>query len=201
MRTSTRISQAGWAFAIALVLGLSGCGGSSDESGSMAGQAHKKGAAHQKKADPGVRAPEDMVAAVSASKSGPPVELKFELRERPEAGQPLDVDIAVLPDAPAISRIYAKFQGGEGFSVVDGSELSDVEKPAMGSVIRHVVRVVPKQDGIFALSATVAVDAGNDSLTRTFSIPVIVGEGVPQPASKAEVADGQAAAGTVAKTH
>jgi hypothetical protein len=141
-----------------------------------------------------------MVTAVSASKAGPPVELKFELLERPEAGQPLDVDIALLPDAPTISRLYAKFQAGEGISVVEGDELSQVDKPAAGAVIRHQVRVIPKQDGIFTLSAIVSVDLANDSLTRTFSIPVIVGEGVPEPAAKAEIADGTAS-GTVAKTH
>ncbi len=110
------------------------------------------------------------------------------------------MDIAVLLEDPTIHRFYAQFQGGEGLSVADGGELVQVDKLAAGSVIRHVVRVVPKEDGIFALSATVAMDLANDSLTRTFSIPVIVGDGMPEPAAKAELADGQSGTGTVAKT-
>jgi hypothetical protein len=200
MRTSIRISRVGWAIAITLAVSLSGCGAFSADSGSSS-QAKSTTSAHsQQKVGPQEHTPSDMVAAVSASKAGPPVGLKFELRQHPEAGQPLDVDIVIVPDAPSIGRLYAKFQGGDALSVVDGEQLS-LEKPAVGSVVRHVVRVVPKQDGIFSLSAMVSVDLANDSLTRTFSIPVIVGEGLPEPPAKAEVADGQAASGTVAKTH
>ncbi len=200
MRTSIRISRAGWVAAIALLMSLSGCGGSS--AGTASSGTPKKNASHaQQKPDPGVRETADMVAAVSAGKAGPPVQMKFELRDLPQAGQPVDVDIAIIPDAPSINRLYAKFQGGDALAVVQGGELSQVDKPAAGSAIRHVLRVIPKQDGIFALSATVSVDLADDSLTRTFSIPVIVGEGLPESPAKAEVADGQAASGTVAKTH
>jgi hypothetical protein len=200
------MSRTGWVIAIAIAMGamaLSGCGGSSAESSSShaANQAKKKAAAETQQYHDASRPLSDMVAAVSASKVGPPVEVKFDLRDLPQTGQPLDVDIAVLPDGPSISRVYAKFQGGESLPVVEGAELAEVEKPAAGAVIRHVVRVVPKADGIFALSATISVDLVNDSLTRTFSIPVIVGEGLPEPTAKAEVADGQSGSGTVARTH
>ncbi|MGH8210097.1 MAG: hypothetical protein ACREU6_10980, partial [Steroidobacteraceae bacterium] len=110
MKTSTRVSRAGWAVAVALLLGLSACD-SSSESGAAAHA--KKKLALTRSVDPLSRSPTDMVAAVSAGKTGPPVELKFELREPPQAGQLLDIDIAVLPDAPAVNRLYAKFQGGE----------------------------------------------------------------------------------------
>jgi hypothetical protein len=128
--------------------------------------------------DPTQRPPGDMVSAVSAGKGGPPVELKYELRGAPEAGKPMDVDIAVLPDAPAIARLYGRFQGSDGIELVDGSELAAIEKPAQGSVIRHVIRVVPKEDGIFTVNAAVSVELADDSVTRTFTIPVIVGAGL-----------------------
>ncbi|HZO23480.1 MAG TPA: hypothetical protein VFB37_13335 [Steroidobacteraceae bacterium] len=196
MRTSTRTV---WLLGIALVLTLTGCGSSSSES---------DGTAHGKKKffrtapthDPASRSPDDMVAAVSAGKPGP-VGLKFEIRQSPQAGQPLDVDIAVLPDAPAINRVSAKFQAGEGLELVDGQQLEQVDKPAAGSVIRHVVRVTPKEDGIYTLNATVSVDLAGDSLTRVFSIPVIVGDGMPESTAKAEVAAGPSAAGMNSKAH
>jgi hypothetical protein len=64
-----------------------------------------------------------------------------------------------------------------------------------------VVRLLPKQDGIFSIIAAVNVDLGNDSITRNFTIPLIVGDGLPELAAKSEVADAQPAAGTGPKPH
>lgn len=206
MRTSIQIRRVSGLIAITAAIGtmtfaLSGCGGSSTQSAQAVAHRTAVTAKSQQKIDPSAHPLNDMVAAVSAGKAGPPVEVKFELRDRPHAGEPVDIDIAVQLDAPTISRVYAKFQGGEGVTVVEGEELTQIDRPTAGSVIRHVVRIVPKEDGIFALSATVSIDLADDSLTRTFSIPVIVGEGLPGPPAKAEVADGQSGPGTVAKTH
>ncbi len=195
MKTSTRTA---WLMSIALVLTLAGCGSSSQSDPSAHGKKKLHVAAPT---DPSARSPTDMVAAVSVAKSGPPVSLKFELREPPQVGQPLDLDLVILADAPAISRIYAKFNSGEGLDLLDGGQLEQVDKPAAGAVIRHVVRVLPKQNGIFTVSATVSVDLGNDSLTRVYSIPVIVGDGLAESPAKAEVATAQAAPGTNPKTH
>jgi hypothetical protein len=200
MNTSTRTSWAVGLLGIVLGLTLGGCGSSSSQPG--AGSTSKKKVMHAQTLDPGSRAPDDMVAAVSAGKPGPPIALKFEVRETPKAGEALDVDIAVLPDAPAINRIYGRFQTGDGLELVEGGQLGQVDKPAAGSIIRHVVRVLPKQDGIYALTATLSVDQGDDSLSRVFSIPVIVGDGLPESTAKAQVTAGQAAEpGTNSKTH
>ena len=186
---SHRISWVGWAIVLGLVLGSSGCGGSSASgSGTPAAQARKK-TAHTQQSNPANRPPADMVAAVSGGKGGPPVELKFELREPPEANQILDVDIAVLPDVPAINRISGKFQAGDGLELVEGGTLLAVDKPARGSVIRHVVQVIPKEDGIFTVNAIVSVDLADSSLSRSYSIPVIVGAGLPDQAAKAGLAE------------
>jgi hypothetical protein len=198
MKTSTRISRAGCVVAVAgALLGLYGCGSSSGSADSA--HSKQKGSAGQHVTDPANRPPQDMVAAVSAGKGGPPVGLKFELRSTPQAGQPVDLDLVVLPDAPAIERIDGRFDGNENLTVVEGSDLAAIEKPAQGSVIRHVVRLLPKQDGIFTVTAAVTVTLANDSITRTFTIPVIVGEGLPELTAKSAAADGDSAAGTTAK--
>src|SRR3569833_1379797 len=199
--TSTRISRAGWAVAMMAGLGLlSGCGSSSSPGPSSAVAQTRKGHT-QVSADPVERPAADMVAGVSPSKAGPPVALKFELRQQPQAGQLLDVDIAILPGAPTISRIFGKFQNMDGLELVEGGELPAIHKPMGGATIRHVVRVLPKQDGIFIVSATVSVDLPDDSITRTYSIPVIVGEGLREQTARTEVAEGRPAPGTAVKTH
>lgn len=199
MKTSSRISQAGWAIALALLLGLAGCGSSSSSSDSL--QAKKKAAHGKLHIDPTKRPVTDMVAAVTAGKAGPPVEMRFELREPPQPGQPLDVDVAILPDVAGIDRISGRFQGGEGFELIGGGDLTAVEKPVPGTPIRHVLQLLPKKDGIFTVSAVVSVDRASDTITRTFSIPVIVGVGLPEQTAKADVADAKAVAGADLKSH
>jgi hypothetical protein len=134
--------------------------------------------------NPGEEPLTEMVAAVSATKNGPPVELRFALPQRPEVGQELDLSVAVVPLAPAPSSISVAFQVGDGLDIVDGFQLDEVEKPAEGAPLRHVVRIIPKRDGIFMVTAVVTLGPANQHVTRTFSIPVIAGEGMPEQVAK-----------------
>jgi hypothetical protein len=200
MRTSIRISRVGWAVAAALVLALSGCGSTTESNAAAYGRRNL--AKPKATVDPTRREPTDMVAAVSSAKGGSPVQVKFELRERPEIGQPLDVDVALIPDSPTLQRVYAKFQGGgDGLELLDGGDLPAVEKPAQSVPIRHTVRLLPKRSGIFTLNVAVGVDSGTDSVSRAFAIPVIAGEGLPELAAKSAGAEGQVAPGLASKTH
>ena len=61
--------------------------------------------------------------------------------------------------------------------------------------VRHTLRILPKRDGIFVVSAVVSVDTASESLSRTFSIPLIAGQGLGEFAAKSEVAGGQATQG------
>jgi hypothetical protein len=126
----------------------------------------------------------EMVAAVGASRPGPPVEMKFLLSARPEVGQALDVDVALIPLTPLPDTVSAYFQAAEGLEVVDGAQLEQVQKLVNGSPIHHTVKIIPKRDGIFTLSAVVTFSQDNQELNRTFSIPVIAGEGLPQQVAK-----------------
>jgi hypothetical protein len=177
---------------VAVVLTLAGCG-SADKPSAATSSANAKGRKALKSSevarsgDKGGAGEEDlaeMVAAVSASKAGPPVELKFVLTAKPEVGQVMDVDVAVVPRAPVPDSVSVTFQVAEGLEIVDGSQLEGVEKLVDGTPIRHVVKIRPKRDGIFALTAVVSFTTANQDATRTFSIPVIAGEGLPGQVAK-----------------
>jgi hypothetical protein len=166
-------------------LGIAACGsgGQQPQSGSAAvGKSHKG-----KKADgpsrPGAESLGDMVAAVTPSK-GPPVELKFALPVRPEVGQVTDIDVALVTSQPVPDSVSISFQVVDGLDIVEGSQMDRIDKPTVGTPIRHVVKVLPKRDGIFALTAVVSFTVGNQETTRTFSIPVIAGQGMPDQVAK-----------------
>ena len=109
-----------------------------------------------------------------------PIQVKFELGQRPEVAQPLDVTIAIVPLSPNLDRIYGKVEGEEGLEVVDSAELSGLEKPAEGVPIQHVFKVLPKQDGIYTLTATLSgVDSAGQVSTQAYAIPIIAGRGFP----------------------
>jgi hypothetical protein len=187
MRKADAFWRAGWIAVLAAgwLLGVSGCGsGTSPAAGTSAAnaKAHKQHKSIPTKA--GEEPLDDMVAAVSASKAGPPVELKFSLPTRPEVGQVMDVDVAVIPLAPVPDTVSVSFQVVDGIDIIDGSQLEPVGSLVNGIPIRHVVRILPKRDGIFAITAVVSFTSANLDSSRTFSIPVIAGEGLPDQVAK-----------------
>lgn len=119
----------------------------------------------------------DMVSAVSGSKGSVAVDLKFALLSRPEPGRPLDIDLAIIPtDAAATIRVIV--QNTDGISITGGQEVTIPKGAEPGVPFNHRVTIVPARDGVFSLSAVALIDTDRSSVTRTFAIPVIVGEGV-----------------------
>ncbi|MGH8275462.1 MAG: hypothetical protein ACRETH_02085, partial [Steroidobacteraceae bacterium] len=91
----------------------------------------------------------NMVAAVTVTKgAASTVQVKFELGGRPQVGQPLDVDLVIVPVA-ILDRISGKVQGEDGLTVVRGAVIPVTDKPAPGAPIRHSLKVLPGRDGMF----------------------------------------------------
>jgi hypothetical protein len=116
-----------------------------------------------------------MVEAASQGKSQLPVKLKFELQTRPTLGQPLDIDIAVLPQIDG-SPAGIQVAGGEGLTVVPGANQVDLPAVEAGHVYRQSVKVTPTADGVLVLNLTVSLKHDDMTESRAFSIPLIVGQ-------------------------
>jgi hypothetical protein len=182
MRKPEVFLRAGYLAVIAACLAASVAGCGSGDKPAPATAASSKAPKQPKAvaAKSGEEALGDMVAAVSSAKAGPPVEVKFALPSRPEVGQVMDIDVAVVPRDPVPDSLSVSFQVAEGLDIVDGSQLERVDKLVDGMPVRHVVRILPKRDGIFTLTAVVSFAVSNQDWSRTFSIPVIAGEGLPE---------------------
>jgi hypothetical protein len=186
MRKADAFWRAGWLAVLAAgwLLVVSGCGSDTSPGAAASAANAKAHKQHKSPTKPGEEPLDDMVAAVSASKAGPPVELKFSLPTRPEVGQVMDIDVAVVPRAPVPDTVSVSFQVVDGIDIVDGSQVEPVGNLVDGTPIRHVVRILPKRDGIFALTAVVSFTSANLDSNRTFAIPVIAGEGLPDQVAK-----------------
>jgi hypothetical protein len=167
--------------ALAATVMLLGCG--SGETPGVAGGAAKPAAA-PRKVQPGDVVSPNMVSAVGGPHTGPAaVQLKFELRERPDVAQPLDIDVVILPASATLDRLYGRVETGDGLELAEGAQIAPTERPVEGIPIRHSIKVLPKRDGMFTVNAVVSMDAAGQSWSQTFSIPVIVAAGSPAAAA------------------
>jgi hypothetical protein len=164
---------------LALAAAVCGCGSGQDSSATRAAAK----AARKAAAQPADALSRNMVAAVTSVKPGSsplPIQVKFELGQRPEVAQPLDVNLAIVPLTPNLDRIYGKVEGEEGLEVVDSAELTGLEKPVEGVPIQQVFKVLAKTDGIYTLTATISgVDSAGQVATQAYVIPIIAGRGFP----------------------
>jgi hypothetical protein len=162
--------------ALSLAAALSACGSHQEPGAGTAAASQAQKQATQ--AVGGLSA--GMVAAVAPPGAAPPsVQVKFELQGHPDVAQPLDVDVVVVPVLLNVERISGKFSADDGLEVVSGQDIAVADKPVEGTPIHYRVKVLPKRDGIFTLTAVLAVDAGGRSTTETYSMPVIAGAGLP----------------------
>jgi hypothetical protein len=157
--------------AVALVLALAGCNGSSE-------QARLRHEATQSGTTSKVSDPDDptadMVNAVGPADAKPPVSLKFRLVTAPRVGQPLDLQVALLQDAKLeIDSLKVWLQPREGLQLKSPSPVV-FGQPHVGETHMVPVTVVPQQTGVLSLGVTVLVDTERESLTRIYTVPVLV---------------------------
>jgi hypothetical protein len=114
-----------------------------------------------------------MVEAVSQGKSQLPVKLKFELKQRPMLGQPLDIGIAVVPQIDA-GAAGIQVAGGEGLTVAADANPPDLPGIEAGQVYRQSVKVTPTAEGVALLGVTITLKHDEITESRVFSIPLIV---------------------------
>lgn len=130
------------------------------------------------KADPG---PTDLVSAVSSGGGGDgPIGLKFQLGQRPVAGQPLVITLRLVANQ-ALEHLEARFHADEGLVLTQGGDFDPGGPLDAGATVDHTLTVVPGHDGVYTVMATLTTGAAADALSRSFVIPIVVGEAAPTP--------------------
>jgi len=173
-----RVTLRSFAGAVAVVLALAACG--DDAAQPVAPSAD----ARQARAKAPVDETKGMVAGVTdEKKKGAPVDLKFEIRSRPSLNESLPIEVVFVP-REASELLRATFLATDGVSVSQSPEPAEYKDVQAGGVYRHLLTIVPKQDGVFYITAIVVMNtSGGAAETRTFQIPVLVG--APEDATEA----------------
>ena len=159
--------------AVCAILALAGCHGKSPQRVPAGGvSVHKAPAAR-----PGPTLAEQtkgMVEAASSAASTVPVRLKFVLTLRPAIGQPLPIELAILPKIGVDSAAVAVADTAN-LKVAAADQAFSFAALAPDKVYRRTISVTPATDGLLLLD--VAVTLRHDAIAeqRAFSVPIIVG--------------------------
>jgi hypothetical protein len=144
-------------------------------------------AASAKPASKEAQLPANMVAAVSAGKSASMIGLHFALEATPAVGKSLPVAIAIVPHKPFTS-VRALFEAPNTLFLATGEHLEPQKDVKPESVLAHKLLLQPRQEGVFLITAAVETEGEDGTVTRIYSIPVIVhpAPGAAKPATTAE---------------
>lgn len=117
--------------------------------------------------------PPQMVAAVSAGGNSSAISVHFALGSAPTVNTALPVDIAIVPHQ-VFTAVRAHFDSRDGLALATGNELTTKSDPRPEKAIQHELVLMPARDGVFMVSAIVETEGADGTISRVFSIPVIV---------------------------
>jgi len=164
---------------IILLLAIAGCAACHRGPGSApAAPAKPKAGAHAAAASSNGQNPQqltaEMVEAVTQGKAQAPIEVKFDLLERPVPGQPLHIALALLPQAAARSATVA-VTGSDGLTLDPGEGQFEFPAVEAAQVYRHSITVTPAAEGFYMLTLSVSLLHEHTTDSRVFSVPILVG--------------------------
>jgi hypothetical protein len=122
-------------------------------------------------ADPG---PTDLVSAVSSGGGDGPIGLKFQLGQRPVAGQPLIITLRLVANQ-ALEHLEARFHTDEGLVLTQGADFDPGGPLDAGATVDHTLSLVPSHEGVYTILATVTTGSAAEAVSRSFVMPIVVG--------------------------
>ena len=114
-----------------------------------------------------------MARAVGSGKPGAAVELRYEFNGKPTVGTPSELQIAFIPHA-GVDSMDVAINGMDGLTLSGQQAINFAEVEPQKPYV-HTVSVLPDRNGVFYVSVVVTTQIGNQNLSRTFSVPFVVG--------------------------
>jgi hypothetical protein len=175
-----------------LALALGACGSDSDPDAAAAAAppaAKPVVQAEQSPVDPTAK----MARAVGSGKPGAAVDIKYDFKDRPEVGKPVEVKIAFIPGT-GVESLEAKISDMDGITVA-GALNPQFNNVQAGQPYEHTFSLLANRAGVFYVSVEVTTHVGGAASARTFAIPLAVGDLAPaqnaQKKTQAEDATGE----------
>jgi hypothetical protein len=161
------------AAAILTAISLAGCGQDSNKPAVNTAAPHIKAPAPAKKGPSAEELTAGMALAPTLGKSALPLDMKFDLDERPKIGQVLEINLALVPQidgGPATVQVT----DADGLDAVQGDNQFEIPSLEAGEVYRHTLHMTPTTDGVLLVNVTVSLKHDEVTDSKAFSVPVIV---------------------------
>jgi hypothetical protein len=113
-----------------------------------------------------------MVEAAAQGKSQVPIQLKFDVSQKPKVGQTLEINLALIAQISA-SPATIQVNAADGITVPAGASQFDIPSEEAGEVYRQTVNVTPSAEGVLLVGITVLLKHDEITDQRVFSIPII----------------------------
>jgi hypothetical protein len=125
------------------------------------------------KASKNAKLTDQMVAAVSTTRSATVISVYFSLDNTPAVHQALPMEIVLVPHEK-LARVVGQFHGQEGITVVSGDAMEPKTDVEPESTLKHQLVLMPTAEGLFMVTASVETEGADGTVSRIFSIPLIV---------------------------
>jgi hypothetical protein len=170
-RTASAGSGIHFAVIAAAALGLAACSRASLPHAASAAAPQPKAAPTETQTNT-----DDLVSAVGTANSPAPISVKFRIGKRPQLGVPLQIVVAIIPQPDTqIGHLHGAFLPDTGLNL-QGDRTFDAKDLRAGEPIERQLTVVPEQPGVLNINATFTLDLDSGSVSRSYAIPVIVGD-------------------------
>ena len=191
------INALGRALALTVLASLAmACGGGDEKAAAekaapavAAGDVSKQAVAAEAKA-----ADDGLANAVAVGKTAAAVDLKYDLAVRPALGQPFEVELVFVPRMAA-DVLEVQASGMPGLVVAGGADAKFDQVVANEKYAAKVLLQVT-EPGVYYVGVTAKLVSKVQTDSRTFSVPIIVGElpavEKPAPAAAGATSGGEA---------
>jgi hypothetical protein len=190
IRTRHVVAAAALSLATALTAGCGSKGG--EEAAAKTAKAAAKTPEQQAAAAKAAKTrleDERLATAVITSKTGAPLDLKYDIAAKPDVGQPFEVELTFLPRAPA-DALEVQVSAVEGLTLV-GSNAIRFDNVQAGERYTTKVLAQAASAGIYYIGVASKMSTKVQTEVRNFSVPIVVGT----PAAAEKPAPAKDAAG------
>jgi hypothetical protein len=117
---------------------------------------------------------DNMVAAVPSGKSSTAVGVYFMLGNAPTIDTALPIDVSIVPRED-FNSLQARFSSqSDGLTLMSGDLLPPVAPAKAETSFDHKLVLMPRKEGVYMVTVSLETESDDGSVSRIFSIPVIV---------------------------
>ena len=108
-------------------------------------------------------------------KPGAPVDIRYALLGTPKVGEPLEIQIDIIPRSEA-SQVDISINAVGALDVGASDRGWSLQSPEPGKSERRVITTTPQAEGLYYVNVEAMMELDGSRQSRVYSIPVLVGD-------------------------